>query len=212
MSIITTLTLPACPLKDWQTPGKVIRVDADWIRANVNLGHARYIFQRCEETMPPPSPHYPPNEPPAVWLPSFGTWRLDPYGELSILVNLPVAAFQPAEGEWEIANRYPSTMRYVEWYRQGHTPPALSAVRNVNGKIYSLNRRRWLAARTAGISHVPVWFSETHPIHRARSLWYLPEHSAIALRHYQIAQREEIPLRNILSDYEIEAIERYGSV
>ena len=64
-----------------------------------------------------------------------------------------------------------TTRQYIEWFKQGHKPPPISVVRHVRGgHLVSCNRRRWLAAREAGVETLKCWYS---PTHNRRAKWEL---------------------------------------
>lgn len=82
-------------------------------------------------------------------------------GDIWALVELDVADFKPGENDWNAALQYESTRQYIEWFKQGHNPPPLFVVRHVDGDLVSLNRRRWLAAREAGVKSLLCYYSAT---------------------------------------------------
>jgi len=82
-------------------------------------------------------------------------------GIIWALVSLPVSDFAPTEQDWTNALAHASTQQYIQWYREGHLPPPLKVVRHVDGRLVSLNRRRWLAAKAAGILELPCYYSPT---------------------------------------------------
>jgi hypothetical protein len=52
----------------------------------------------------------------------------------------------------------PTTQKYIEWFKQGYLPEPLTAVYNsTQNKYLSMNRRRLIAARAAGVKEIPVW-------------------------------------------------------
>ncbi len=106
-------------------------------------------------------------------MPTLGTWRLDPTtDEFSVLVDIPVVEFEPSENEWDKALKFASTRQYIIWQKQGYAPPPLEVVKTATGKLISLNRRRWLAARAAGVKSLYCWYSGTcHPSWVSCSLW-----------------------------------------
>lgn len=151
------------------------KIEMDWIAENVDLEAAREAF----EYQPRPNNQ----KRHKFTMPALGTWRVDPYGEIQVLVEIPVADCPPSEGEWDTALRYSTTRKYIEWQREGHEPPPPVVIRTavVNGRggnLRSQNRRRWLAAREAGIATLKCWYSPTHPEHCASPKWdvkYLKE-------------------------------------
>lgn len=104
-------------------------------------------------------------------MPPLGTWRRDPYGEISVLVEVAVDECQPSEGDWEWALKQPETRLYIEWQKAGHEPPPLSLIRTASGSLRVQNRRRWLAAREAGVKTLRCWYSPTHPEHCTSPKW-----------------------------------------
>jgi len=97
--------------------------------------------------------------------PDPGTWRLEPVmGEFAVLVLVSPFEVEPSEPEDDIRLRCPHYPRYVEWYRAGFVPPAIRTVRHaLRGRVVSLDRRRVLAARAAGVASIPAWHSEARP-------------------------------------------------
>ena len=87
-------------------------------------------------------------------------WICEPtLGTVSVLITLPITRFKPGELEWDWALKHWTTRLYIQWYRQGYLPPPLFVVQHKDGSLVSCNRRRWLAAREAGIAELPVWYS-----------------------------------------------------
>jgi len=108
-------------------------------------------------------------------LPALGTWQCDPIcGDFDILTMVPLDEVTPSEGELDIARRYPEFALYVQWAKEGRQAPPVSIVRSANsGTLLSSNRRRVLAAKDAGLTHILAWFSETNP--DGRPAWQLPK-------------------------------------
>lgn len=133
---------------------------ADWIWRNVDREAAVATYNLWMANYPVSGSYRPYVMPPGL---DVGTWMLDPvFGDFSVLVDMPVGLVQPSEQEWEMALRYESTIAYVKMCENGYSPPPSSGVRNIyTGQIYISGRRRWLAARQAGLETIPVWFSET---------------------------------------------------
>lgn len=54
---------------------------------------------------------------------------------------------------------------YVRWYREGHEPPPVFVAESEkgDGKLYTTNRRRVLAAQEAGVDSIMGWFSPHNP-------------------------------------------------
>lgn len=139
------------------------KITMDWIAKNVEIEAARLTY----------TPQPPPNQRTRhrFTMPSPGTWRVDPYGGIEVLVEIPIRQFQPSEGDWDSALRWPETQDYIQWQKEGHEPPPLSVIRTASGKLRSCNRRRWLAAREAGIKTLKCWYSPTHPEHCSSPKW-----------------------------------------
>jgi lysozyme family protein len=52
----------------------------------------------------------------------------------------------------------PTTQKYIEWYKQGETPPPIGIVKGWDsGKNISTNRRRIIAAIEAGVDKIPAY-------------------------------------------------------
>ncbi len=140
------------------------KITMTWIVQNVDLDNII------------PMKNYPSNVtspiPPKFDMPALGSWMLDDFdGSLAVLIEIPIDEMRPSEGEWNIALMYASTQRYIEWFRAGYEPPPLFVLRNKAGERLSCNRRRWLAAREAGIKSLKCWYSPTHHIHHASPKW-----------------------------------------
>lgn len=139
------------------------KITMDWIAKNIDIEAARLAY------MPqPPSSQRIRHR---FAMPTPGTWMVDPYGGIEVLVEIPICQFQPSEGDWDFALRYPETQDYIQWQKEGHEPPPLSVIRTASGNLRSCNRRRWLAAREAGIKMLKCWYSPTHPEHCASPKW-----------------------------------------
>ena len=53
---------------------------------------------------------------------------------------------------------YPTTQQYINWYKDGIEPEPISVVYNQPTQtLTSLNRRRLVAARAAGVEKIPAW-------------------------------------------------------
>lgn len=135
----------------------------DWIAANVDLEAARSAYE------PQPRPNS--QERHHFTMPPLGTWRIDPYGEMQVLVEVAVQDCPPSEGEWGLALRYPETQKYIEWQREGHEPPPPVVIKTAGGNLRCQNRRRWLAAREAGVETLKCWYSPTHAEHHSSPKW-----------------------------------------
>lgn len=153
----------AAPVID--TVEKANQVSMAWIAENVDLDEARKNYQ--------PQPRNNAQTRHQFTMPPLGTWRVDPWDEMSVLVEIPINQFQPSEGDWDMALRYPETQLYIQWQREGHEPPPLSLIMTNNGNLRTLNRRRWLAARESGVKVLKCWYSPSHPIHFASPKWAL---------------------------------------
>lgn len=126
----------------------------DWIRENVDLERAAATWDaqpfRCEHEKRTERIDYTPGY----------NWAWDQsLGEVMTLVEIQVADCYPKEGGWDNAINMASTLRYVQWFEEGHRPPPIIVIRNKDGDLVSLNRRRWLAAREVGIETLPAWYS-----------------------------------------------------
>lgn len=143
------------------------QIDITWILNNVDWSEAREIYQ----------PHPPSSSKTRhkFIMPPLGTFRLDPWGEISVLVEIPVEDFTSSEGDWDYALRLPETLLYIQWQKEGLEPPPLSVVKTDKGNLVTQNRRRWLAARKAGIETLKCWYSPTHPEHCASPKWRVTE-------------------------------------
>jgi hypothetical protein len=139
------------------TVAQANQIDMQWVARNVDLEQARANYMptprinlrtRYQFTMLP-----------------LGTWQMDDWGEMSVLVDIPIDQFQPGEGEWDRALNWPCTRLYIQWQRDGHEPPPLTVVTTDKGNLRSCNRRRWLAAREAGVKSLKCWYSPSHPDH-----------------------------------------------
>ncbi|MBD3251080.1 hypothetical protein GF380_01235 [Candidatus Uhrbacteria bacterium] len=114
--------------------------------------------------------HYPQGKFVPFDAPSYG-WRCDTItGHIEAFVWSHVEQIEPIEQDWDFALRHWTTQRYIAWLRQGHLPPPITVIQHVSGTLYSLNRRRWLAAREVGLAWLPTWFSPTNKGGTAR--WY----------------------------------------
>jgi len=96
--------------------------------------------------------------------PATGTFGIDRGGTIWVFVWLLLYECVPGEGDWDIIINHESTRRYIQWYKEGSMCPPLFVVQCKNGKTSSLNRRRWLAAREAGIVLLPCWYSPSTEI------------------------------------------------
>lgn len=188
-----------------ETVEQADKVTPDWIRLNVDHDAAVAVYQD-KQYRPVPNSLVP-----AVFtMPALGTWRCDDMGEYSVLVAIAPGDMVAGEGEWEIAMRYESTQQYIEWQQAGLLPPPLEVIRNANGRLSSLNRRRWLAARAAGTRLLYCWYSPTHPQHCSRSAYWLPERSSYYVSQYKYVVESGGRLLDYLGQYVIDSIERAG--
>ena len=130
------------------------KITQEWIESHVDLDKARasfaaYPFQRESDKLN--RPEYKP-----------GLWAMDESGEIFVLVEVNLDDIKPGEGDWEAALRYKTTQQYIEWFQAGYRPPPVFVVRNCHdGHLVCLNRRRWLAAREAGIKKMRAFYSPT---------------------------------------------------
>ena len=62
------------------------------------------------------------------------------------------------EGQtYEQVVNFPTTQKYIEWYKEGHEPPPIDVVkRQQDGSLYSNNRRRVVAALESGVKQIPA--------------------------------------------------------
>jgi len=146
------------------------QVEMSWIRENIDLGQAKQMYL--------PQPRTSRKNRHSFKMPPLGTWRVSPFGDISVLIEIPVNEMEASEQEWDIALRYPETQLYIQWQKEGYEPPPLDVIRTaiVNGRggnLRSCNRRRWLAAREAGVKSLKCWYSPTHPDHCASGKWDL---------------------------------------
>lgn len=139
------------------------RIPKDWPAKNVDIEKAEAQWQ----TIRPPVNGLEPYE---FDMPQLGTWRYERFEGFSVLVEIPVSGMEAAEKEWEFALRYETTQRYIGWQRDGHEPPPPVVITNKHGQLRCMNRRRWLAAREAGVDTLKCWYS---PSAGARPKWEL---------------------------------------
>lgn len=153
----------------------------EWVEKNVNLSAARATDDEPQWN-PLPTKY----AKPAKWSGTLGTWRMDKDGQCAVLIEVPVLCATPGEPDWEYASRYPETQQYAEWMRQGIMPPPVGMLRHVDGPLVLLNRRRWLAARMAGVQKWWVWYwGPPHEVHCARSRWWFPDKSDFHVGQYR---------------------------
>lgn len=86
----------------------------------------------------------------------FGPERSDQY--VYILKSVPVDDVVPSEAEEDIRS-HESFNRYLRYLREGIEAPPISIAQNRLGNLISLNRRRLLTAKEAGIKTVRAWVS-----------------------------------------------------
>lgn len=145
----------------------------EWVEQNVDLRAARLTGE--DPRFNPPSSQ---KTAPAQWSAVEGMWRMNRWGECAVLLRVPVLCAEPAEGDWYYALRYPETQVYIQWMREGHMPPPVSLSRHDKGHLFYANRRRWLAAREAGISTWLAWYwGPCHETERSCGRWWFPEFS-----------------------------------
>lgn len=140
----------------------------------------------------------------------LGTWRIGRLGDADVLINIPIADVQPSEGDWEWAIRHWTTRNYIKWLEEGFTPPPITVVRNDRGRLISMNRRRWLAARAVGLEHLPGWYSPSHARHASRSRWYLPEWNEAARQSFALWTARGVDPHINLTAEEVRAIRMYA--
>jgi hypothetical protein len=102
------------------------------------------------------------SEPWELPLPPFGTWNLDPHqADYEVLIELNPWDLTITENEQDRRNTW-AFPYYVAFARSGIVPPPTTVVRHVNGHLVSINSRRVLAARDAGLALIPCWYNPTH--------------------------------------------------
>ena len=79
------------------------------------------------------------------------------------MVNPNEIDYVEKELDYDAIVRMPTTRRYIRQYQQGEMAPPARVVRLKDGTLSSLNRRRIVAAREAGIEEVPAWVETTAP-------------------------------------------------
>jgi hypothetical protein len=91
-------------------------------------------------------------------IPPVGTWRMDPVlGYLEQLQRVPVDELTFTESTEDRGIRR-SVEKYVGYYEAGLQPPPAEVVWNVpTQKLVTLNRRRVLAAKEAGVQSILAW-------------------------------------------------------
>ena len=91
-------------------------------------------------------------------IPPVGTWRMDPVlGYLEQLQRVPVDELTFTESTEDRGIRR-SVEKYVGYYEAGLQPPPAEVVWNVPmQKLVTLNRRRVLAAKEAGVQSILAW-------------------------------------------------------
>jgi hypothetical protein len=77
------------------------------------------------------------------------------------MVNPNEIDYVEKELEYDAIVRMPTTRKYIRRYQQGEMAPPARVVRLKDGTLSSLNRRRIVAAREAGIEEVPAWVETT---------------------------------------------------
>ena len=131
-------------------------------------------------------------------IPPLGTWKLDPFlSEFSVLTELPLADVEPLEPEGDI-KCWPGYPLYVQWARDGLQLPPISVIRNKKGQLRSLNRRRVLAAKDAGLRTILAWLSESdengQPLwqwERQYKVWFTNQGKRERARYYTLEQAIE---------------------
>jgi hypothetical protein len=72
---------------------------------------------------------------------------------------------------YEQVVKMPTTQQYIEWYKEGKTPPPISVViRQEDKRQFANNRRRVVAALEAGVTQIPAYVE----IGKASELWNKP--------------------------------------
>ena len=100
---------------------------------------------------------------PAEWQRfKLGTFRLDLIAGFDHLIQLDPNLVEPYE--LEDPRRYPEFATYVRWAREGHEAPPVTVHWHADTGAYrSINRRRVLAARDAGVTWIWAWTSPVFP-------------------------------------------------
>lgn len=95
----------------------------------------------------------------------MGSAKIGMYGDpmnsyVEFLTLMDPNQIVPTEHEQDI-RRHPTFDRYVSWYKAGHVPPPVFVAQSDkgDGRWFTTNRRRTLAARDAGIKQIPAWVS-----------------------------------------------------
>jgi len=157
----------------------------EWVEQNVDLRAAR-LTGKDPQWFPRPSRR----DTPAQWTGVEGMWRMDWQGQCAVLLRVPVLCAQPSEREWEWAINYPETQVYIGWMKQGYMPPPVCLTRYESGGLAYVNRRRWLAARAAGVESWLVWYwGYCHEERFCIGRWWLPEWSGhyVADYHHRLS-------------------------
>jgi len=90
--------------------------------------------------------------------PGLWEWRIDPVlGSLDQFLYLPTMQIRPTENPEEV-RRWRGYQTYVEWAREGKSPPPIGVTLDDNG-LRSVNRRRLLAAQDANRLRIAAWYS-----------------------------------------------------
>lgn len=173
------------------------RLSLEWVEQNVDFDLARQ-----NDRDPQFNPRNNQMKEPARWTGHAGMWRIDNDGQCAVLIRVPVLCATPGEKDWEYASRYPETLQYAEWMRQGIMPPPVGMLRHVNGDLILLNRRRWLAARAAGVQDWLVWYwGPPHEVHCSRSRWWFPDKSEYHVSQYKSIAQAGGNVRRSLGDF-----------
>ena len=150
----------------WRLSLEEVQEQADWAAAED-------VYRQTAGTAWPNS-----LEPFEGFIPEVGTWRFDPnLQDYEVLCWVPVDEVTPAEHEDGIKERWTNGYQlyplYVQWAKEGRQAPPVTVFPFVDTRsLKSLGRRRTLAAKDAGLTHILAWFSETNE--RGGARWRIP--------------------------------------
>ncbi len=91
------------------------KITIDQILKTVDLAQAREAYM--------PIPRSSSAIPHEFTMPLLGSFQIDQYGEIEILIEIPVSEFKPSEQDWEHALRCPEMENYIRWQKDGVEPP-----------------------------------------------------------------------------------------
>ena len=160
-------------------------ISMEWIEQNVDLRAALTVEE--DPQYHPPSTY---SRSPAQWAGEAGMWRMDWQGQCAVLLRVPVLCAEPGEKGWDHVINTTETQQYIAWMRQGIMPPPVGLMRNDASRLTYLNRRRWLAARAAGVESWLAWYWGACRKDRFIGVWWFPERSP----HYPADYRHRLSL------------------